>query len=109
MYLKGIIKDAKELEFVIFCIESIASELGADAEQVYKVLTEKSDILKGYIVPEYEILHTQSKEYISWLLYGDCPPGFKTLQAQCGLWTWFLYNSDLCSGCKMVWKVHAPR
>ena len=61
MYLKGIIKDAKELEFVIFCI---ASELGADAEQVYKVLTEKSDILKGYIVPEYEILHTQSKEYI---------------------------------------------
>ena len=53
MYLKGIIKDAKELEFVIFCIE-----------QVYKVLTEKSDILKGYIVPEYEILHTQSKEYI---------------------------------------------
>ena len=26
MYLKGIIKDAKELEFVIFCIESIASE-----------------------------------------------------------------------------------
>ena len=47
MYLKGIIKDAKELEFVIFCIESIASELGADAEQVYKVLTEKSDIIKG--------------------------------------------------------------
>ena len=28
------------------------------------ILTEKSDILKGYIVPEYEILHTQSKEYI---------------------------------------------
>ena len=64
MYLKGIIKDAKELEFAIFCIESIASELGADDEQVYKALTEKSDILKGYIVPEYEILHTKSKEYI---------------------------------------------
>ena len=25
---------------------------------------EKSDILNGYIVPEYEILHTQSREYI---------------------------------------------
>ena len=26
--------------------------------------TEKSDILYGYIVPEYEVLHTQSREYI---------------------------------------------
>ena len=25
---------------------------------------EKSDILNGYIVPEYEVLHTQSREYI---------------------------------------------
>lgn len=24
----------------------------------------KSNILSGYIVPEYEILHTQSKDYI---------------------------------------------
>ena len=24
----------------------------------------KSDILYGYIVPEYEVLHTQSREYI---------------------------------------------
>ena len=28
------------------------------------MLTEKSDILFGYIIPEYEILHTQSKDYI---------------------------------------------
>ena len=27
-------------------------------------LQKKCDILNGYIVPEYEILHTQSKEYI---------------------------------------------
>ena len=26
--------------------------------------TEKSDILNDYIIPEYEILHTQGKEYI---------------------------------------------
>ena len=25
---------------------------------------EQSDILNGYIVPEYEVLHTQSREYI---------------------------------------------
>ena len=57
-------KDAKELEFAIFCIESIADKLKMDAEWVYGLLTEKSNILNGYIVPEYEILHTQGKEYI---------------------------------------------
>ena len=34
------------------------------AEKVYDALTEKSDILNDYIIPEYEILHTQGKEYI---------------------------------------------
>ena len=58
------IKNAKELEFAIFCIESIADRLKLDAEQVYRLLAEKSNILNGYIVPEYEILHTQSKNYI---------------------------------------------
>ena len=31
---------------------------------IYKMLSEESDILNSYIVPEYEMLHTQSKEYI---------------------------------------------
>ena len=35
-----------------------------DAAKVYAVLTETSDILNEYIIPEYEVLHTQSKEYI---------------------------------------------
>ena len=35
-----------------------------NAERVYEALAEKSDILYGYIVPEYEVLHTQSKDYI---------------------------------------------
>ena len=54
----------KELEFVIFCIENIAVSLKRDAQDVYKMLTEESNILYDYIVPEYEMLHTQSKEYI---------------------------------------------
>lgn len=58
------IKNAKELEFVIFCIENIAIKLGVNAERVYEAFTKKSNILNDYIVPEYEILHTQSKEYI---------------------------------------------
>ena len=59
-----IIKNSNELEFVVFCIENVAAKLGVDADFVYKALTEQSDILNNYIVPEYEVLHTQSKEYI---------------------------------------------
>lgn len=58
------ITNINELEFAVFCIENIAKRLGADARRVYEALTKKSNILNGYIVPEYEILHTQSKEYI---------------------------------------------
>ena len=58
------IKNSNELEFVVFCIENVVAKLGVDAERVYQAFTEKSDILNGYIVPEYEVLHTQSREYI---------------------------------------------
>ena len=58
------IKNSNELEFAVFCIENVAAKLGVDAERVYKALAEKSNILNDYIVPGYEILHTQSKEYI---------------------------------------------
>lgn len=58
------IKNADELEFAVFCIENIAKRLGKNAEDVYRLLSEKSDILNSYIIPEYEMLHTQSKEYI---------------------------------------------
>lgn len=58
------IKNSNELEFAIFCIENVAAKLGVDADRIYQAFTKKSDILNGYIVPEYEILHTQSREYI---------------------------------------------
>ena len=58
------IKNSNELEFAIFCFENVAARLGVDAERVYQAFTQKSDILNGYIVPEYEILHTQSLDYI---------------------------------------------
>lgn len=58
------ITNEDELEFAVFCIENIAIKLGKNAEEVYRALTEKSDILTNYIVAEYEILHTQSKDYI---------------------------------------------
>ena len=58
------IENSKELEFAIFCIENIALKLGKNAEEVYQALTEKSNILNSYIIPEYEVLHTQGKDYI---------------------------------------------
>lgn len=56
--------NSKEVDFAIFCIENVAIKLNVDAQKVYSAITEKSDILNGYIIPEYEMLHTQSKEYI---------------------------------------------
>ena len=55
---------SEEIEFAIFCIENLAAKLDIDARKVFSALTEKSDILYGYIIPEYEMLHTQGKEYI---------------------------------------------
>ena len=64
MMSDGKIKNSGELEFAVFCIENVAAKLGVDAKRVYQAFTEKGDILYGYIVPEYEVLHTQSREYI---------------------------------------------
>ena len=50
----------QELEFAIFCIENTAIHLNTGAEDVYDALTKQSDIL----IPCYEALHTQDKEYI---------------------------------------------
>ena len=52
------------LDFVIFCIEEVAAKLQLPGNVVYDLLTEKSDILSGYIVPSYDVLHTQSRQYI---------------------------------------------
>lgn len=58
------INTLNELEFAIFCIENVARKLNVSADAVYKTFAEKNDILNEYIIPEYETLHTQSKNYI---------------------------------------------
>jgi hypothetical protein len=50
--------------FAVFCIEALADELKMPGDKIYKLLTEGSDILDGYIVPCYDVLHTQGKSYI---------------------------------------------
>jgi hypothetical protein len=56
--------DTKELEFTVFCIENIAERLELTGDEIYKLLTDKSDILDNYIIPSWDTLHTQGKEYI---------------------------------------------
>ncbi|MDD7762637.1 MAG: DUF3791 domain-containing protein [Selenomonas sp.] len=62
--MDSVIKNTNELEFAIFCIENLAKRFHTDGKMMYNLLAEQSDILNDYIVPEYEVLHTQDKEYI---------------------------------------------
>lgn len=64
MKMDKIMCGSRELEFAIFCIENVASRLHVDAQNVYVALSEQTNILNDYIIPEYEVLHTQSKDYI---------------------------------------------
>ena len=50
--------------FAVFCIEALADELNMTGDEIYIMLTEKSDILDSYIVPFYDVLHTQGKAFI---------------------------------------------
>ena len=57
-------EDKEKMEFVVFCIENVAERLNMDGSKVYDALTEKSHIITSYIIPNYDVLHTQGKEYI---------------------------------------------
>ena len=53
-----------ELHFTVFCIENIALYLNKNGAEIYKLLKEDSEILDNYIIPHYDTLHTQGKDYI---------------------------------------------
>lgn len=55
--------DYKILNFVIFCVGSVADALKMNARDVYQSMT-KGGIISDYIVPCYDVLHTFSREYI---------------------------------------------
>lgn len=58
------IRNDRELEFVVFCIENVADAIGKPSDAVYRALTGPGDILNQYIVPSYDVLHTQGRDYI---------------------------------------------
>ena len=55
---------AEQLFFAVFCIESVADDLETTGDNIYKLLSEDSGILDDYVIPSYDALHTQGKEYI---------------------------------------------
>ena len=52
-----------QLDFVTYCVVNLADRLNMSASKVYKMLR-STDILNGYMIPCYDVLHTFSKEYI---------------------------------------------
>lgn len=62
--MDDVIKTNRELEFAVFCIENVAAALGKPSDDVYRALSGEDGILRQYVVPSYDVLHTQGKEYI---------------------------------------------
>lgn len=53
----------KELTFSIFLLYSLAESWGKTPAIVYDILN-RTGILDSYIIPCYDVLHTQGKEYL---------------------------------------------
>ena len=52
-----------QLDFITYCVGNLADRLNMSASKVYKMLR-STDILNGYMIPCYDVLHTFGKEYI---------------------------------------------
>lgn len=53
-----------QLDFTTFCIGAVSEKLGISQPAVYRMLKD-SNILDGYIVASYDVLHTFSPQYIT--------------------------------------------
>lgn len=54
---------SRQTEFAVFCIENTADRLKLSGKDVVDEL-EKTNGIKNFLYPSYEMLHTQGKEYI---------------------------------------------
>lgn len=53
----------EHLDFITFCVGSLADALQQSASQVYGAMR-SSGVLNDYILPCYDVLHTFSKDYL---------------------------------------------
>lgn len=49
--------------FVIYMIHACANKWGHDPSEVYQKM-KLADCITGFLIPNYEILHTQSTQYV---------------------------------------------
>ncbi len=52
-----------QLDFVTYCVGNLADRLNMSASKVFQMLR-STNILNGYMIPCYDVLHTFGKEYI---------------------------------------------
>lgn len=57
-------KEEIELSFVASCIEGVARKLGKSYKEIYERMN-KVGMLENYILPYYDVLHTQSREHVT--------------------------------------------
>lgn len=53
----------KEMDFVVYCVENLANYISEDSVKVFDLL-DANDLIEGYILKFYDILHTQSRDWI---------------------------------------------
>lgn len=54
----------EELSFTIYCVGILAERLGITERNAYHLL-QNCNMIDGYIVPCFDVLHTFSKDYIT--------------------------------------------
>ena len=55
--------DKDSLSFVVYMIHRCANQWGMSPSGVYRLL-EQSGCIQSYLVPHYDVLHTQSSGYV---------------------------------------------
>ncbi len=55
--------DERTIEFVTFAIGSVAERLQRNTSDIYR-LFKKLDVIGGYLVPAYGVLHTYGRQYL---------------------------------------------
>ena len=61
--LEVIALEKTQLTFVVFLLYALADEWNKKPAEIYSLL-QSSNILDDYILPYYDVLHTQGKEYL---------------------------------------------
>lgn len=65
------IKNIEELEFAVFCIESIASRLGMDGRRIYDALTKRVIFLMNILCQNMGY-YTPREKSILWMTFWFC-------------------------------------